>query len=110
MPAAMITHRRVRGALHSPAPLYEGFGIPVVEAYSHGKPVIASNGGALPEAAGGLAPLLDPNDDDAWVASLGRWINEPALVAAQAERVRAEFSSPSWSEAVACFVALAREP
>jgi glycosyltransferase involved in cell wall biosynthesis len=89
--------------------LYEGFGLPVIEAHAHGKPVIASAAGALPEAAGGLAPCLDPNDVDAWTAAVARWINDPAALAAQAERVRAEFSWPTWPQAVARIIAVARE-
>ncbi len=89
--------------------LYEGFGLPVVESFAYGKPVIASSGGALPEAAGGLAECLDPNDEDAWVVSVGRWLNNPAQVAEQARRIGAEFSWPTWSEALAKIVAVARE-
>jgi glycosyltransferase involved in cell wall biosynthesis len=90
--------------------LYEGFGLPVIEAFSHGKPVIASSAGSLPEAAGGLAPCLDPTDEDAWVEAIGRWLNDPVLVANAARRIQTEFSWPTWSEAAAQIVALAREP
>ena len=89
--------------------LYEGFGLPVIEALAHGKPVLTSNAGALPEAAGSLAPCLDPNDDDAWVAAIGRWLNDPAAVAEQARSIRAAFSWPTWSQAAARIVAVARE-
>jgi glycosyltransferase involved in cell wall biosynthesis len=90
--------------------LYEGFGLPVVEAFMHGKPVIVSSAGSLPEAAAGLAPCLDPNDEDAWVAAIGRWINDPAELSDQTERIRKEFSWPTWREATARIVAMAREP
>ncbi len=42
--------------------LYEGFGMPVVEAMACGTPVIASNASSLPEVAGDAAVLIDPND------------------------------------------------
>jgi glycosyltransferase involved in cell wall biosynthesis len=46
--------------------LYEGWGLPIVEALQHRRPVIASNRGAVPEASMGVAQMLDPNDLDAW--------------------------------------------
>jgi glycosyltransferase involved in cell wall biosynthesis len=52
--------------------LYEGFGLPVVEAMGCGVPVIASNTSALPEVTGGAALLVDPLD----VAGLAAAIRE----------------------------------
>jgi alpha-1,3-rhamnosyl/mannosyltransferase len=42
--------------------LYEGFGIPVLEAMACGTPVVTSTGGATEEVAGGAAVLVDPRD------------------------------------------------
>jgi glycosyltransferase involved in cell wall biosynthesis len=42
--------------------LYEGFGIPVLEAMACGTPVVTSTGGATEEVAGGAAVLVDPHD------------------------------------------------
>jgi glycosyltransferase involved in cell wall biosynthesis len=50
--------------------LYEGWGLPVVEALQHGRPVIASSRGATPEAGLGAATILDPEDPAAWRAAL----------------------------------------
>jgi glycosyltransferase involved in cell wall biosynthesis len=50
--------------------LYEGFGIPVLEAMACGAPVVTSRGGATEEVAGGAAVLVDPYDVDAIAAGL----------------------------------------
>jgi len=42
--------------------LYEGFGIPILEAMACGTPVVTSRGGATEEIAGGAAVLVDPRD------------------------------------------------
>jgi glycosyltransferase involved in cell wall biosynthesis len=55
--------RLYRGALCVAYPsLYEGFGIPVLEAMACGAPVVTSRGGATEEVAGGAAVLVDPED------------------------------------------------
>jgi glycosyltransferase involved in cell wall biosynthesis len=56
----------VRGAKFLVFPsLYEGFGLPVLEAMSLGTPVLTSTGGSLPEIAGSAARLVDPTDTSA---------------------------------------------
>ena len=62
--------------------IYEGLGVPVMEALHHGCPTISSTGGALPEAGGGLSELFDPHDVDALVALLRRHLTDPAHHAA----------------------------
>jgi glycosyltransferase involved in cell wall biosynthesis len=42
--------------------LYEGFGMPILEAMACGVPVVTSRGGATEEIAGGAAVLVDPRD------------------------------------------------
>jgi glycosyltransferase involved in cell wall biosynthesis len=50
--------------------LYEGFGLPCIEAMACGTPVVAADRAALPEACGGAALLADPDDADAFAAAL----------------------------------------
>jgi glycosyltransferase involved in cell wall biosynthesis len=50
--------------------LYEGFGIPILEAMSVGTPVVTSRGGATEEVAGGAAVLVDPLDSESIAAGL----------------------------------------
>jgi glycosyltransferase involved in cell wall biosynthesis len=52
--------------------LYEGFGLPVVEALARGVPTITSTAGSLPEVAGEAAILVDPYDVAAIAAAIGR--------------------------------------
>lgn len=59
--------------------LYEGFGIPVLEAMGCGTPVVTSTASSLPEVAGDAALMVDPLDIEALAEALGRLINDGAL-------------------------------
>ena len=65
--------------------LYEGFGLPVLEAMARGVPVACSDRSSLPEVAGDAALLFDPEDVAAIARALDSLVNEPAT----AERLRA---------------------
>jgi glycosyltransferase involved in cell wall biosynthesis len=71
--------------------LYEGFGLPCLEAMACGTPVVASNAGALPETCGGAALLVDPSDPSAIADAVEQAIGDDLLVAAGLTRA-AQFS------------------
>jgi glycosyltransferase involved in cell wall biosynthesis len=74
--------------------LYEGWGLPVVEALQHGRTVIASNRGAVPEAGFGTARLIDPEDVESWCQAVSDL--------AKAERTDApRVALPTWDETAA---------
>ncbi len=59
--------------------LYEGFGLPILEAMACGTPVITSNTSSMPEVAGEAAVLITPTDVDAMVVSLQKILKDEAL-------------------------------
>ena len=59
--------------------VYEGFGLPVLEAQACGTPVLTSNLSSLPEAAGGAAVMVDPYDVEALADGLNRLLTDESL-------------------------------
>jgi glycosyltransferase involved in cell wall biosynthesis len=68
-----------RAAIFAFPSLAEGFGMPVLEAMSHGAPVVTSQSSALPEVAGDAAILVDPFDPGAIAEALLRLVGNPDL-------------------------------
>lgn len=57
--------------------LYEGFGLPPLEAMAAGTPVIASNSSSIPEVIGDAGILIDPNNENLWIQKISElWRNE----------------------------------
>lgn len=69
--------------------LYEGFGLPILEAYACGTPVVTSTASCLPEVAGDAAWLVSPTDVDALAAALTEAIQNETL---RAQRRTAGFA------------------
>ncbi len=78
--------------------LYEGFGIPVLEAGACGVPVITSNTSSLPEVAGDAALLVDPHDVDAIAEAMLRLVEDDALRAELARRGQENVKRFSWEK------------
>jgi glycosyltransferase involved in cell wall biosynthesis len=86
---------RGAAALFYPS-LFEGFGIPLVEAMWCGCPVVCSNATSLPEIAGGAALLADPHSPETLADALGRVLTDSALRADLVARGTARARAFSW--------------
>ena len=76
--------------------LYEGFGMPVVEAMACGAPVIASNTSSLPEVAGDAAMLINPTDVEALRGAIASLSERDDLRRSMRERGFFQASQFSW--------------
>ncbi|HEX6548803.1 MAG TPA: glycosyltransferase family 1 protein [Candidatus Dormibacteraeota bacterium] len=76
--------------------LYEGFGLPLVEAMREGLPALIGERGALPEVAAGAALEVDAEDADAIAAGMRRLIDDAALRRRLAGEGRARAAGFSW--------------
>lgn len=79
--------------------LYEGFGLPLLEAMAHGVPSVVSAVGALPGLADGAAILVDPEDVSSIEGGLERLLTDPALRERLAAEGRRRAANYSWSRA-----------
>jgi glycosyltransferase involved in cell wall biosynthesis len=81
--------------------LYEGFGLPLLEAMAYGVPAVVGNAGALPELADGAAILVDPEDVASIADGLQRLLADASLrerLGAEGRRRAADFT---WERAAA---------
>jgi glycosyltransferase involved in cell wall biosynthesis len=76
--------------------LYEGFGLPLLEAMARGLPAVAGNVGAMPELAGDAAVLVDPEDVDSIASALERVLGDEALRARLSAEGRKRASGFTW--------------
>lgn len=91
-------------ALYMGATLYlapswhEGFGIPILEAFSLGCPVLCGPGGAMPEVAGGAARVTSGYDKAEWVQAIQELTSQPGTLEAMRQKGLARASEYSWEQ------------
>jgi glycosyltransferase involved in cell wall biosynthesis len=79
--------------------VFEGFGLPVLEAMACGTPVIVSDASSLPEVAGDAGMRVKPDDVGAWTAALARAADDADWRQAARERGIERAARFTWSEA-----------
>jgi glycosyltransferase involved in cell wall biosynthesis len=89
--------------------LYEGFGMPVLEAMACGAPVLTSDSTALAEVAGDAAVLVDPQDARALGEAMIRALEDEPLRADLKAKGFARAKQFSWEQVAVKTVALYRE-
>ncbi|MEI6809579.1 MAG: glycosyltransferase family 1 protein [bacterium] len=79
--------------------LYEGFGLPVLEAMAFGTPVVCSNRGSLPEVAGEAAIQVDPTDIAGLAAAMTRVLTNQALSTEMSAKGLRQAAGFTWQRA-----------
>ncbi|MCL5025464.1 MAG: glycosyltransferase family 4 protein, partial [Chloroflexi bacterium] len=97
-PDDVVTLYNAADAVAYPS-LYEGFGLPVVEAMACGTPVVCSNTSSLPEVAGDAALLVEPLDVAAWAKAVARVLEDRALRLELREKGLRRAAVLSWKRA-----------
>jgi glycosyltransferase involved in cell wall biosynthesis len=89
--------------------LYEGFGLPPLEAMAHGTPVVTSNTSSLPEVVGNAALLVNPENVFEIRRGLQRALLDPALRAQMKQRGYEQAQRFSWTTSVSRILEIYRE-
>lgn len=76
--------------------LYEGFGIPILEAFACGCPVILSNRSSLPEVAGDAAVYFNPEDGESILSAVSRVLSDGSIADYMKQRGYVQLEKYSW--------------
>lgn len=91
------------------ASLYEGFGLPLVEAMSVGTPLVCSDIPVFREVAGDAASYVAATDSEAWLAEIRRLMANPGALDELTARGRARCARFSWTESASRTLAVFRD-
>lgn len=79
--------------------LYEGFGLPALEAMACGTPVVASDTSSIPEVTGEAAILVDPRDEQAWMEAIRNVLTKKKVAKEMKRKGLIQAKKFSWEEA-----------
>jgi len=79
--------------------LYEGFGLPVLEALNYGLPVVTSNCSSLPEVTGETAALIDPTDNKSIARPIQRLLGDSSARSDLGKKGKIQARKFSWEKA-----------
>lgn len=89
--------------------LYEGYGLPVIEAMACGTAVICAHTSSLPEVAGDAALLIDPLDTADIARQMKRFLDEPDLISEYQQKALAQAQTFSWRDTAVSTLNLYRQ-
>lgn len=86
--------------------LCEGWGLPIAEALSHGKVCLASDTTSMPEVGGECADYFAPTDEDAFIALVRKYIQEPLLLRNREKEIAKLYERRQWQGTTANLISL----